>query len=75
MLANTFLAVMPTLALQHFSVDAGFLVGLVHLDDGVPQDEGLGEEEASVKVMRAVRGIPNAEYAVIMSRSPSGFSE
>lgn len=42
---------MITVALQRFSAGVDILAEFVHLDEGVPQEEGVGTEKASMNVM------------------------
>lgn len=59
----------------YHNADADTLVDLVHLDDGVPEDAGVGAEEACAKVVRAVWGMLHAHDAAVVSRSPSGLTK
>lgn len=74
-----FAAVTTVVALPRFSSDADILTDLLYLTEGAPQEEGTGTEEASVKVMGAVRGMLHADDAGTpeyyrMSVSPSGLA-
>lgn len=56
------------------SADAGILADLliVHLDEGVPREEGVCTEESSAKVVQAAWGIVNADDAGIVRGRPRG---
>lgn len=67
---NVFFAAVVTVTLR-LSADAGILVDLVDLDEGVSPKNLVVTEEASANVMRAVRGMLYAGDVGIASWSRS----
>ena len=71
LLFNIFFAAVMEVVLQRFSEDGAILENLVFLDEG----SGGGPDETLLdRVRRAVWGMPYADDAVIVSRSPAGLA-
>lgn len=64
-----------TVALQRFSTDVDTLADIVRLDKGVPQEEGLGAEEASTEVTRELWSMLYADDGSSVFRSGSGSTK
>ena len=71
LLFGIFFAAMLNVVLQRFSEEPAILAELVHLKE---HSTSMGPEPAMDYVRRAVWGMPNADDACIVSRSPQGLA-
>ena len=70
LLFNVFFAAVLRVVLERFSKDAGILADLIHLHE---QPLKVGPETALECVRRAIWGMPYADDACTVSRSPHGL--
>lgn len=64
-----------TEGLHHFSAGAAILAELIHLDEGTPQEGGVGPQDTSAEVTRVPRNVPHANDTGIVRRSSLGLTE